>query len=1067
MIERRSICMAVVLLTAAAAHAGVAELAKSSGIKGGLVVHLDCGDGRETASLRLDERYLVQGLDTDEATVGRARKNLRAMKLCGPVSVQRFDGSRLPYVDNFVNLIVSTGPTGVAKAEILRVLAPKGVAIVNGRKIAKPWPDEIDEWTHYLHGPGNNAVAMDRVADQPRSIQWVSSPHWGRSHEELASMSATVSAGGRVFFIVDEAPMASIRFVGQWTLVARDAFNGALLWKRPIPVWNDHLRHFRSGPVHLPRRLVAVGDTVYATLGLDAPVAALDAATGKTLRVYGGTEYTEEILVEEGTLYLAAGTSEVSRTGGGLYRRGEPDPTAFRYIAAIEARTGRRLWKKQFQQGDVLLPLTLAVSRGDVVYQSTSGVACLDAASGKQKWQTPRPTPVKRMGFSAPTLVVADGVVLCADRDVDKGAAPADKTVEWGVHGWNVPGFSRKGKSTLRAYDLATGKELWSAACSEGYNSPVDIFVVDGIAWVGSNFVGYDLKTGKESRTMEWKVGNVAMGHHRCYRDKASERFIFTGRSGVEVVSFDKGWIGNNSWIRGTCQYGIMPANGLIYAPPDACGCVPKVKLPGYFAAAPRRDQRASNPVGGPVLEKGPAYETPQSALRQAQGKQSDDWPMYRHDGARSGVAAAAVPAKLTRKWSVELGGKLTQPVAAAGKTFVASVDAHTIHALDSADGRELWSYTAGGRIDSSPTIHKGMVLFGSADGWVYSLRAADGEVIWRFRAAPHPGQVFAFGQLESVWPVHGSVLVQNDTLYVTAGRSTYLDGGIVLYRLNPATGEQISRNVVTQIDPKTDKQTGKEDKQVYGNDMEGSTSDILTGDGESVFLRHLQFDGEGNRTETSKPRLLSVTGLLVEDWFVRTYWLIGTDVQGGWGGWAKAANSAPFGRILSFDDERVYGYGRKAVAGGATGHKAESYHLFSRARTAARSAPQPPAADARKGASGRKKKGASQEAAFVWSNDETPIVRAMVLAANQLIVAGPPNLARKDEKLMAHTNEPEALAGFRGEKGVYLQVFSASDGKKLSETKLTAMPVFDGMSAAGGRLFIALKNGTVECWGR
>ena len=62
-------------------------------------------------------------------------------------------------------------------------------------------------------------------------------------------MSAAVTAQGRIFFIVDEAPLASVRFLSDWKLVARDAFNGTLLWKRPIGAWVDHLRHFRSGPV--------------------------------------------------------------------------------------------------------------------------------------------------------------------------------------------------------------------------------------------------------------------------------------------------------------------------------------------------------------------------------------------------------------------------------------------------------------------------------------------------------------------------------------------------------------------------------------------------------------------------------------------------------------------------------------------------------------------------------------------------------------------------------------------------------------------------------------------------
>jgi hypothetical protein len=521
-------------------------------------------------------------------------------------------------VDNFVNLLVISDPTRVTRDELLRVLVPDGVAICVDPKshlsdltLRKPRPDDIDDWTHFLHGPDNNAVARDSRVDIPRSIQWVSEPRWGRSHEELASLSAAVTARGRLFFIVDEAPLASIRFLSDWKLVARDAFNGTLLWKRPIGGWVDHLRHFRSGPAHLPRRLVAVGERVYLTPSLQGAVVALDAATGQTVHQYAGSENTEEILVADGVLYLAVGTSEENRRGGGLFARGEPAPTAFRFLTAIEADTGKSLWKKDLDKDESLLPLTLAVKASRVCYQTSSGIACLDARTGNQLWQTARPTPAKRMAFSAPTLVATDEVILLADTDVGQTAddQPAAGPVEWGVHGWNEPGFPRQRKSTLRAYAARDGRELWSAPCREGYNSPVDLFVIGGVVWAGPDFQGLDLKTGAAVKHINTQGPRVGMPHHRCYRNKASERFIFTGKSGIEVLSLDSGWLSNNSWIRGTCQYGILPANGLLYAPPNACACFLTVKADGFFAAAPQRDPTGRMPFPDqPVLETGPLY---------------------------------------------------------------------------------------------------------------------------------------------------------------------------------------------------------------------------------------------------------------------------------------------------------------------------------------------------------------------------------------------------------------------------------------------------------------------------
>ncbi len=1045
-------------------HAQARKILDATGVKGGLVVHLGCGDGKLTAALRANDSYLVHGLDVSDAKVQEARRSFLSQKLYGKVSVSRFDGRSLPYVDNLVNLVVSEGPTRVPAAEILRVLAPLGVAFIDGRKTVKPWPKEIDEWTHYLHGPDNNAVAADTRADIPRSMQWVSDPRWGRSHEELASMSAAVTAKGRVYYIVDEAPLASIRYLGNWKLVARDAFNGTLLWKRPISSWNDHLRHFRSGPTHLPRRLAAVGDTVYVTLGFTRGVGALDGATGKTLIEYDGTERTEEILVDDGVLYAVVGTSEVNRRGGGLHRRGEPKPTDYRFITAIRAESGSQLWKRDFTGQEYLLPLTLAVKGDRLYYQSSSGVACLDARSGKEQWRTARQTPAKRMSFSAPTLVATDDVVLCADRNAGKTEQdrPSAGTMEWGVHGWNEKGFARKGQCTLRAYSVKDGRELWSAPCSEGYNSPVDLFVIGDVVWVGTGFKGYDLKTGAERGQINTKAPRVGMAHHRCYRDKATTRFILTGKSGVEVLSLTRGWLSNNSWIRGTCQYGIMPANGFIYAPPDACACFLTVKSPGFFAAAPQREKTGHMPFPArPVLEKGPAYASIGNRKPQVG---EGDWPMYRHDAARSGATSAAIPDAPKQRWSARLGGRLTQPVIAGGKVLVASIDAHTVHALAADDGREVWRFTAGGRVDSSPTVHRQMVLFGSADGWVYCLGAADGALAWRFRAAPRERWICAYGQVESIWPVHGAVLVQNDTVYATAGRSSYLDGGIVLYRIDPVTGKELSNTVLYHLDPKTGKQLVPEARF----NMEGTTSDILSGDGESVFLKYFGFDRAGKRTQATEPHLFAIAGLLGEEWFVRSYWILGAGMPGaGWGSWASPASRFPAGRILCFDKDTVYGYGRQRVASGPVGHKADAYHLFRAPRKAAApqpaKAPQDPQAR-RKGRRGRK---GPTKAAPIWADAESLIVRAMALGGDRLAVAGPFDLGKKTQALLAFENEAEALAGFKGQKGVYLRVVRAADGKKVSQCRLSHMPVFDGLATADGQVYLSLKDGSVVCFGK
>ena len=138
-----------------------AMILQATGVKGGLIVHIGCTDGRLTAALRASDAYLVHGLEVDKAKVDKARKHIESLGLYGPVCVEEIRSERLPYIDNLVNLVVSEDLGDVPMDEVMRVLCPDGVAYINkdGKwtKTMKPRPREIDDWTHYLHDASNNA----------------------------------------------------------------------------------------------------------------------------------------------------------------------------------------------------------------------------------------------------------------------------------------------------------------------------------------------------------------------------------------------------------------------------------------------------------------------------------------------------------------------------------------------------------------------------------------------------------------------------------------------------------------------------------------------------------------------------------------------------------------------------------------------------------------------------------------------------------------------------------------------------------------------------------------------
>ena len=1069
------------------------DIVTSSGIQGGLVVHLGSGGGSFPTGLCANDSFVVHGLCDDRRGTAEARESIKQQGLYGRVSVQFWNKNYLPYADNLVNLVVVDTSYGIrdtrygmrdAGSEILRVLAPRGVAIVREKgneewlsriphpasrigdgltMFAKPTPAEIDEWTHYLHGPDNNAVAQDTRAGLPKHVQWIGYPKFARSHEQLASVSAMVSARGRLFCIIDEGLTADIRMPARWHLVARDAFNGVILWKRKIDRWADHLHGFRSGPPDLPFRLVAAGDRVYVTLGIDQPVTALDAATGKLVMTYQGSDNTRQIIHTGDRLIMLAGSSQVAIR----MRRGE-DKSARRVVMAANPETGEMLWRKEISI-ETLLPLV--VSNDAVLYQTSEHLVCLNAKSGDQRWRTAHPVRLAapQSGtwlWASPTLTAHDGIVYVADFQA------------------------------LSAFSIDQGEALWECSSASGFNSPPDVFVINDRLWRGytrsrgsADFgEGLNARTGEVEKIIAtqkaWAYPTLA--HYRCYRPKATSRFILSSRSGVEFIDVESGKINPNHWVRGTCQYGVMPANGLLYAPPHSCACNIKTMMRGMLAFSSSRSKppvtaraEASQDVRA-GFEKGPAYG--KVAQRASGDGHTGDWPTFRHDNRRSGRTATPVPSDLHRAWKTKIGGRLSSPVAAGGRLFVAEIDAHTIHALDMTDGAPLWSYTAGGRIDSPPTIHDSLVLFGSADGWVYCLRAADGALVWRFRGAPEDRLIVARGQLESAWPIHGSVLVHDGTLIVAAGRSSYLDGGIHVYRLEPETGKLLSESVIHSLDPKTEEQPDG------GVDLRGVLNDVLSVSGDSVYMRHLKIDFEtGDDLQTGPPHLFAPMGFLDDAWWHRSYWLFASDPvcmpptnESGWAIWARMGNMVPSGRILSLGEEMVYGYGRNRYPGGGAGQVrgGEQYHLFAAEKEAFQPLPSNRENQhLRYGGSGRalgleiterdKRYGEPSLHRNVWSRQVPIFARALVLADTTLLLAGPHEQAELRTGELTLPNLDKAESAFQGRQGAALCLVDAAGGEPLAQYKLESPPVFDGMIAARGRIFISLKDGSLVCFGQ
>jgi len=348
------------------------------------------------------------------------------------------------------------------------------------------------------------------------------------------------------------------------------------------------------------------------------------------------------------------------------------------------------------------------------------------------------------------------------------------------------------------------------------------------------------------------------------------------------------------------------------------------------------------------------------------------------------------------------------------------------------------------------------LVLFGSADGWVYCLRLDNGAIVWRFLAAPADLRTVAWNRLESVWPVHGSVLILNDTVYFSAGRSTWLDNGIELYGLDPVTGESLhhyhyesTRPVFRQGKDKADSVREKAEafkdrvvkqlargsnradyKTFLQSDRSGSfsmaggtVSDIMVSDGVNVFLHQVKFSSDLQRQDEMSRHLFSTGGFLddpAEE--SRTHWILG---KGDF-------SILPFPYVAALNRKCEV----DPISGMTLAYDGHAAWSVLRRRPYSKD----PVIRVVRRAVGDRDEGDAKDDWQVIIGQVRP--KAIVKAGSQLWLG------------VAENNQGK------------LQAISASDGQTDQTIILDVPMVWDGMAAADRCLYVSMENGCVACFG-
>ncbi len=573
----------------------------------------------------------------------------------------------------------------------------------------------------------------------------------------------------------------------------------------------------------------------------------------------------------------------------------------------------------------------------------------------------------------------------------------------------------------------------------------------------------------------EWRIGNSRCDNGRGAAWGFSNFGHFFSWKGATAIQAQRSEIARNN-----CGGAAAHANGMLYFQPQVCGCFAAVR--GMMALSRQKP-------GEPTPDVQRLLPGPALTLKPARSEGEGDWPVLLGDQRRS-AAGTALPAKApVERWrrsvatprqpgpiaakeqaSAAYNGPLSAPVIAGGLLLVSEPDAHRLHALDATNGKPVWSATLGGRVDTPPTVAGGRVYAGGRDGWVTSLDLATGQIAWRFFAARNPRQIGAWGQPESAWPVHGSLVVAKGVVVVTAGYHPDADGGMLAWGLDATSGAIRWQRAISSAREVIDLDPAKTN---IGSNTYFTANKIENGipstDGLVAVLPGLRLsivDGTGTaqvgglpspkRGTAPEPLSPDFQGMLVSNWGLAGPWLrsaIGNfdgpgDVLGkqgyrvggasprraAWNSRFTAAIRMKSSDLLLFDPSQPIGSRYNDTRAQKAGEAVKDVGIFLDRIELSDTLVRKPAI-------------------YGPSSLDTS---AMILAGSTLFIAWGPDATGGPRASAPHQNRPESV----------LQVVDLQTKKLVSSAPVKPGVIDHGLAVAHGLLYMVHDDGSISAWG-
>jgi outer membrane protein assembly factor BamB len=704
-----------------------------------------------------NDKAEAEAVRTAAATAGELGRN---------VFVHRTDGRQISLAENLVDsVMVSRDMIQVVPSdEILRVLHPAGRAILPNETIRKPLPSGLDDWSHPYHGPDNNPQSTDQQAVAPYLTQFMAEPLFS------PMPVVTVAAGGRIFRAHGHIAHKANQNALLNTLVCVNAYNGTILWQRPL---SDGFMIHRN-------TMIATPDYLY--LADNQSCQRIDPRSGNTVDEITIPEGVADgpvwkwMAIRDGVLYALIGgvetpieTQRSDQRGLGHWPWGmwkghdySNPKTSFgfgRTFVAIDVDTKKMLWSHSEQE--YVDSRGVCMNAGGIYFYCPDKLlGCLNVSSGETKWQATSSDLLKAIGHNDRAQHYITGYSTSAYIKCHE----------------NYLFFAGPQRPRLVVASADDGSLLWTR---DGGNLQL-VLRDDGFYAAGP-------QDGSAGWKLDYESGKVLATlpqRRACTRATGSlDSVFFRANGGTVRVATDTNSAQHIAPMRPPCHDGVLISNGMLYWGPWMCGC--QLSAYGHIGLAPARGFEFQPGADSTRLE----FQSDQLRDLEPLDQQAGDWHTYCGDNQRSFVARVPLSDSLTVRWTANLTQDMiaTAPVT-AGELVFAGDRSGLLRAWDVTSGEVVWQAYADGPICVAPVVADGRVFVGSADGRIYAFEAATGRPLWRYRAAPADRWIHVYGQLISTWPVAGGLVVQDGTLYAAAGIQHY--DGTHVYALDAETGE-------------------------------------------------------------------------------------------------------------------------------------------------------------------------------------------------------------------------------------------------------------------------------------